>query len=1030
MEALMRKMSFIALAFLLSFNISESMSKSLFPQTQSNFMLNQYISQIKVRQSRTASCAKTSSFHDGLSSTGEFSGGIAGEIAGLKQDWRGQVSIFAYPAMDSAWSGGELTKGYVVIPGNGHYQMDGLCDGSYYVTALAEGYQQLYYDQVYDLDNATFVKVREGAVTENINFTMEEFVPGTASITGTVRQERDGKPIPNAVISVISLDNPWLSGWGYSNDDGVYHITGLKNGSCYICARAEGYLGEYYDNVKTWQDATALVVTEPNEISGIDFWLDPCGSISGTIRDQNGNPVTEAFIAAYTTDVDSGIIIDPGSGGKSGFGGTLPDSDGRYVINDLTTGQYYVMMETWNEWTHQLLYYPDAVTEEGAELVPVVEGQQTSGIDFQITIEKPHGVIFGRVVDESGHPLPDVTVQAQSNYSDPYYRPYWAEAMTDSDGNYRIENLMNGSYLVSAYAYAGWQYVQRWWPDAKDPENAMPVLISDDDTPGSIDFALPVKIGTCSISGHVLSDENQPLNGASIVLNPSQPADDGKLKTNAVWAYANSDSTGFYLIEHLPAGSYFAQASIWRGDEFGQEYYDNVELAENATPIVLADNERREDINFSVDVRPMYGGVFGSVVDAGTGLPIPRAYVEITPTNWYRDMYMRPFWYWNYSSISDDAGRFAFNDLYEGEYLISVYANGAFEYYDDAVNAGSATLVKVAGGTDFQVDFSLVQRNDGKGSISGAVLSELENAPFDIAVVTARPALSGDSSQTADFFYSAVTEKNGTYIMNGLADGDYYLMSFTQGGIAEYYDNVFDPSLATLVHVGGGQPVAGIDFQLSPAWYLDWAKFHEGAPNNAAVAGRVSDAQNTPIEGVTIIVLTESNSAIASVKTGATGTYEIYGLPPGNYVLQAASIGYASNFNGSYANFSEAVPVYVGSGSVEINFVLQPRTTSVRPGEKDNLPKELLLLGNYPNPFNPQTQIKFALPKDMDLIIDIFNVKGEHIAQLFDGRLSAGEHSLVWNGLNQQGHQVSSGLYLYRLESAIAVKTGKMLLVR
>jgi protocatechuate 3,4-dioxygenase beta subunit len=1026
----MRKMLLITMSFLMLFNLSEAMSKSLHPQMTKMLGLNKYISQTKAQQSQMTSLGKSSISHQGLTSAGQFSGGIAGEITGISADWTGEVNIYAYPAMDSGWGGADMTKGYTVISGNGHYQIDGLSDGAYTVTVLADGYQQLYYNQVDDLPKSTYVHVHGGAITDNINFTMEKFVPGTGSITGTVKQEGNEKSISNAVISIISLDHPWLYVYTISDDQGVYHLTGLKSGTYYVSVWAEGYLGEFYDNAKTWDEATALVVTESNEITGVDFLLNPCGSISGYVRDKDGNPVTEASITAYTIFPDSGIIIDPGSGGKSGFGATSPDADGRYVINDLGTGQYYVMVETWNEWTHQLIYYPNAATEAEAELVPVVEGQQTQGIDFQITIEKPHGVIFGRVVDANGNPLPDVYVQVQSNYYDPYYKPFWAEVVTDKDGNYRIEGLINGSYLVSAYANAGWQFVQRWWPDAESPENATPVIINDDIVPISIDFTLPVKIGTCSISGYVLSDENQPLIGASIVLNPSQPVNQGGTQTNAVWAYANSDSTGFYLIEHLPEGSYIAQASYWSSDNFGQEYFDNVELAENATPIVLAENEKRDDINFSVDVRPMYGSIYGTVVDSRTGLPVSRAYVEITPTVWYRDMYMRPFWCWNYSAITDDAGRYTFDGLFEGEYLISVYANGAFEYYQDAANSSSATLIKVVGGIKSQIDFGLTPRNDGTGSISGSVVSEWENTPFDIAVVTARPVLAGDSSQTSDFFYSAVTQKEGTFTLNGLADGDYYVMSFTQGGITEYYDNVFDPSLATLVHVKEGQPVTGIDFQLSPAWYLDYAKFNEGSPSNAAVAGHVSDGKNTPIEGATIIVLTASNSAIASVRTGVTGNYEIYGLPPGNYVLQATSIGYASNFNGTSTNFSEAAPVYVGSGSVEINFILSPQSMSVKPDGKDKMPKELLLLGNYPNPFNPQTQIKFALPKDMTLTVDIYNVKGEHIVQLYNGRLSAGEHSIVWNGLNQEGQNVSSGLYLYRLASTAAVKTGKMLLVR
>ncbi|MEL6821945.1 MAG: T9SS type A sorting domain-containing protein, partial [Calditrichota bacterium] len=88
------------------------------------------------------------------------------------------------------------------------------------------------------------------------------------------------------------------------------------------------------------------------------------------------------------------------------------------------------------------------------------------------------------------------------------------------------------------------------------------------------------------------------------------------------------------------------------------------------------------------------------------------------------------------------------------------------------------------------------------------------------------------------------------------------------------------------------------------------------------------------------------------------------------------------------------------------------------------------LAQNYPNPFNPETIIKFQLAKAQKTTLQIFNVLGQKVAKLVDDNLSAGSYSLRWQGINDSGAQVSSGVYFYRIETGDFVKTRKMLLVR
>lgn len=72
-------------------------------------------------------------------------------------------------------------------------------------------------------------------------------------------------------------------------------------------------------------------------------------------------------------------------------------------------------------------------------------------------------------------------------------------------------------------------------------------------------------------------------------------------------------------------------------------------------------------------------------------------------------------------------------------------------------------------------------------------------------------------------------------------------------------------------------------------------------------------------------------------------------------------------------------------------------------------------LTNYPNPFNPTTTISFFLTENSTVVVEILNVKGQLIKSLIDGLQNAGNHSVIWNGKDDNGNNVSSGIYFYRL---------------
>jgi hypothetical protein len=85
---------------------------------------------------------------------------------------------------------------------------------------------------------------------------------------------------------------------------------------------------------------------------------------------------------------------------------------------------------------------------------------------------------------------------------------------------------------------------------------------------------------------------------------------------------------------------------------------------------------------------------------------------------------------------------------------------------------------------------------------------------------------------------------------------------------------------------------------------------------------------------------------------------------------------------------------------------------------------------NYPNPFNPTTTIKYKLPQMSDVKLVIYNILGQKVRTLIKRQVEAGAHSVVWDGHNDSGIQVATGVYIYRFEAGDFVRTKKMMLLK
>ena len=99
--------------------------------------------------------------------------------------------------------------------------------------------------------------------------------------------------------------------------------------------------------------------------------------------------------------------------------------------------------------------------------------------------------------------------------------------------------------------------------------------------------------------------------------------------------------------------------------------------------------------------------------------------------------------------------------------------------------------------------------------------------------------------------------------------------------------------------------------------------------------------------------------------------------------------------------------------------------------EQMNIPVNTILLGNYPNPFNPSTTISFDVAQTSFFVtLDIYNIKGQKVKTLISDRLTVGQHSVLWDGKDENNNPVSSGIYFYKLVAGDYQKVKNMILLK
>ncbi len=124
------------------------------------------------------------------------------------------------------------------------------------------------------------------------------------------------------------------------------------------------------------------------------------------------------------------------------------------------------------------------------------------------------------------------------------------------------------------------------------------------------------------------------------------------------------------------------------------------------------------------------------------------------------------------------------------------------------------------------------------------------------------------------------------------------------------------------------------------------------------------------------------------------------------------------------------IEIYINPQLVSFSYLLRQNFITEVESDLMNQKNKYFILNNYPNPFNPSTKINFAIPEATFIKITVFDILGKEINTLFEEEISAGEYSIGWNGTDNNGKILNSGVYLITMEAENFHKTIKTILMK
>ena len=297
----------------------------------------------------------------GLSCGGGVQAQGEGSISGAVTDPGGTPLEGCWVTADGDTSGSASTDA------DGLYSITDLAADEYTVSVYCEGYPVRYYDNVPYVDRATAVNVAGGQ-----NVTLDFRMGSLAGVISGKVTDALGGPFQRCTVSAYPSEEENGFGFrvGVTDEDGLYTISDLPVDGYTLYAYCNETISEYYDGVHSPDEATLVHVIEDQETTGIDFSVG--GAISGRVTSATGDPVAGCGVLAWSEEPRGSTGID------------VTDAAGYYAVSPLPADSYFVTASCEGFADR---YYDGALDWQDADLVVVIDGQNTPNIDLDVGLE-------------------------------------------------------------------------------------------------------------------------------------------------------------------------------------------------------------------------------------------------------------------------------------------------------------------------------------------------------------------------------------------------------------------------------------------------------------------------------------------------------------------------------------------------------------------------------------------------------------------------------------------------------------------
>jgi len=384
----------------------------------------------------------------------------------------------------------------------------------------------------------------------------------TATVAGKVTDEITGNGIENVFVTLFN-SSTLVAKTVITDNNGDYSISVLAGEFIVYFKAPQDYFHEYYDNAPKATDATFLVVSDGENVSGIDAALTPISSLntftlSGNVSDSEGNTI-EAKVDL--------MLIGRRNSPRRHYTVTT-DKNGDYSF-EVKEGSKVIVFAKPMSKNFYGEFYNDSFTMANAERISITGNVEN--INFVLDgATEGSSVVSGTVLAEESSPI-DAMIMAIKLGTPRYHRASQLRSFVDDDGNYSFDNLSAGDYIFFCIPEDG--YLPSFYKEDGSTtlkwKEADIVTLDNDETITNINF-VPIAIGEipidgfAEIHGNVTDQDGHPVSDAYVYIV------DGE---NNIVSYSFTNSEGRYNATDLTPGYY---SVIVDNYGFNSEENDNV----------------------------------------------------------------------------------------------------------------------------------------------------------------------------------------------------------------------------------------------------------------------------------------------------------------------------------------------------------------------------------------------------------------------------------------------------------------------